>query len=108
MVFNHMPVASVTNYWTVDMEDLPDCSAPQTEAFLTFPDVDFSAQLNILQGQEIFANYGENWFEDRGIDLGEGAGSVLVRPTKELDEIGCTHVLAFHLDKLSINLSFML
>lgn len=89
MIFNHMPKASVTNYWTVDVEDLPDCSLPTKEAYSTFPDVDFSAQLNILQGQEIFGFYGETWFEDRDIDLeGSAVSSVMVRTTKELDQIG--------------------
>lgn len=89
MLFNHNPVASVTNYWTVDEEDLPDSSQPANEAHSTFPDVDFSAQLNILQGQEIFANYGDSWFEDRDLELrGMTGSSVLVRSTKELDEIG--------------------
>jgi hypothetical protein len=89
MLFNHNPVASVTNYWTVDEEDLTDSSLVETESYSTFSDVDFSAQLNILQGQEIFANYGDSWFEDRSLDLlGPTGSSVLVRSIKELDEIG--------------------
>lgn len=88
MIFNHMETASVTNFWTVDMDDIPDCSLVESQSYSTFPDFDFLAQLNILQGQELFANYGEDWFADRGIDLDASVGSVLVRPTKELQEIG--------------------
>jgi SET domain-containing protein len=88
MLFNHNPVPSVTNYWTVDEEDLTDSSAVETKSYSTYYDVSFSAQLDIMQGQEIFANYGETWFEDRGLDLRGTGTSVLVRPVQELDEIG--------------------
>lgn len=90
MLYNHKSPSTVSNYWSTDGEGgIPDESQRSLVPFTRYVDVDFNAVEDIYPGDEMFANYGSNWFEDRAMtDAGAEVEPHISRSLSDLEATG--------------------
>lgn len=90
-LYNHNKKSTVKHYWVVAAENLNKPSDYQWTPFNMGNDVWIRATEFIAAGEEVFAYYGENWFNQRDIlevDLLASAPAAEPVPLSQLDQYG--------------------
>ena len=65
MMFNSLADESVAHQW--ESEDVPPIESVEERAHTNYTDFVFVAERPVRIGDEIYANYGDRWFQDRNI-----------------------------------------
>lgn len=65
MMYNSLGDESVSHDWAT--KDVPPLEAVKDNAHTTYTDFSFTSEKGIRAGEELFANYGDKWFDDRNI-----------------------------------------